>query len=38
MSEGPDLGQVTERQRAAWSAGDFNRMALSIMEVSEHLV
>jgi SAM-dependent methyltransferase len=38
MSGGTDLGEVTERQRAAWSAGDFNRMALSIMEVAEHLV
>jgi SAM-dependent methyltransferase len=37
-SEGPDLAQVTERQRAAWAAGDFNRIALSIMEVAEHLI
>jgi SAM-dependent methyltransferase len=38
MSGGPDLAQVTARQRSAWSAGDFNRLALSIMEVAEHLV
>jgi SAM-dependent methyltransferase len=37
-TEGPDLAQVTERQRAAWATGDFNRLALSIMEVAEHLV
>ena len=34
----PDFEAVTARQRAAWSAGEFNRIALTIMEVAEHLV
>jgi SAM-dependent methyltransferase len=38
MSESPDFGAVTARQRAAWSAGEFNRVALPLMEVAEHLV
>jgi ubiquinone/menaquinone biosynthesis C-methylase UbiE len=38
MSEDPDFGAVTARQRAAWSAGGFNRVALTLMEVTEHLV
>lgn len=37
-TDAPDFAQVTERQREVWSAGDFNRLALSVMEVSEHLV
>ena len=37
MSEGPDFAAVTARQRDAWSAGEFNRIALTIMEVAEHL-
>jgi SAM-dependent methyltransferase len=38
VSEAPDFGAVTARQQAAWSAGEFNRVALTIMEVAEHLV
>jgi len=34
----PDFAAVTARQREAWSTGDFSRVALSIMEVAEHLV
>ena len=37
-TDGPDLEQVTKRQRVAWAAGDFNRVALSIMELAEQLV
>lgn len=37
-TDGPDLAQITVRQRGAWSAGDFNRLALTIMDVAEHLV
>lgn len=37
-TDGPDLEAVTKRQRIAWSAGDFNRVAMTIMEVAEHLV
>lgn len=37
-TDAPDLAQITERQRGMWSAGDFNRLALSIMEVAEGLV
>jgi SAM-dependent methyltransferase len=37
-ADGPDLRAITERQRRAWSTGDFNRLAVSIVEVSEHLV
>jgi SAM-dependent methyltransferase len=38
VTGGPDLGAVTARQQAAWSAGEFNPIALTVMEVSEHLV
>jgi SAM-dependent methyltransferase len=38
MAEAPDFEAVTARQRAAWSSGEFNRIALTIMEVAEHLV
>lgn len=37
-TEAPDLAQITERMRGVWSAGDFNRLALSIMEVAEGVV
>jgi ubiquinone/menaquinone biosynthesis C-methylase UbiE len=37
-TDGPDLQLITQRQRGVWSAGDFNRVAVSIMEVAEQLV
>jgi SAM-dependent methyltransferase len=37
-TDGPDLRAITQRQQGAWSAGDFSRVAVSIMEVAEHLV
>jgi SAM-dependent methyltransferase len=37
-SDAPDFAAVTARMQAAWSAGGFNRVALTIMEVAEHLV
>jgi SAM-dependent methyltransferase len=37
-SDAPDFAAVTARMRAGWSAGEFNRVALTIMEVAEHLV
>lgn len=37
-NDGPDLEQVTKRQRVAWTAGDFSRVALTIMEVADDLV
>jgi SAM-dependent methyltransferase len=36
--QAPDFETVTARQQVAWSTGDFNRIAVSIMEVAEHLV
>jgi len=38
MGEAPDFAAVTARMRAGWSAGEFNPVALTIMEVAEHLV
>jgi SAM-dependent methyltransferase len=38
MPEAPDFEAVTARQKAAWSAGEFNRIALTLMEVAERLV
>jgi SAM-dependent methyltransferase len=38
VPEAPDFRAVTARQKAAWSAGEFNRIALTVMEVAEHLV
>lgn len=37
-SEAPDFEAITARQKAAWSAGGFQRVALTVMEVAEHLV
>ena len=37
-TDGPDLSAVTERQRSAWSAGDFNRVALAVYEPSVALI
>ncbi len=37
-SQAPDFEAITAQQRAAWSAGGFQRVALTVMEVAEHLV
>lgn len=34
----PDYGAITSKQQAAWSTGDFNAIALTIMPVAESLV
>jgi ubiquinone/menaquinone biosynthesis C-methylase UbiE len=33
----PDFGAITGKQKAAWSDGDFNALAISIMPVAEQL-
>jgi ubiquinone/menaquinone biosynthesis C-methylase UbiE len=38
MTTTPDYAAITDRQRATWSDGDFNVLALNVMRASEEII